>query len=74
MARHPPSRCPGKCRAANPAQSPASERLRHSGVIEDWTTDATRCVYCGCVYTGWGKSTMIRGWLDGIDQGWVPKP
>ena len=49
------------------------EELRRYGVTGDWMTVATRCSYCGCVYTGSGASKAIRGWLNGVDSGWFPK-
>jgi hypothetical protein len=68
------SQCPVvDCRAANPPQSPADDKLARSNVTGTWVSGAMRCGYCDTVYSigpAPGQKT-VRGYFD-IQDVWHP--
>ena len=69
------SACPSPdCRAVNPVQQEAADRLTVAGVEGDWVKNGRRCSHCGCVYILNGVTKGIKRHLDSemLGQGWKP--
>ena len=69
------STCPApNCRAVNPVQQEAADRLIVAGVEGEWVKNGRRCGACGCVYILNGRTKVIKGHLDGdkLGPGWKP--
>lgn len=65
--------CPeGSCRATGRVNhlTPGQQQA----IDEPWIDQASRCSYCGVVFTGYGARSVIRGYYDDPmgKQGWVP--
>jgi hypothetical protein len=68
--------CPATdCRAASPQQRSLTPGERATMGNPEWSGQAQRCTYCGCVYSQdkYGRPT-IEGWYDSmLGPGWKPR-
>lgn len=61
-----PSSCPSAaCSHPQAAKEEISAAaLASLGVAADWTSEALRCVNCGCVYSALDKPAYARGYFN----------
>jgi len=65
--------CPAKCSGGQPFRQASLVPSQRAEIGEPWAADATRCAYCGAVYTRALDGLQIRGELDSMEgPGWHP--